>query len=167
MTSIDRNAIEGALSNASKSASQVSLVDSRTLGSAGQGGGSFQDAIQALNRQSYSSALTGFLRAIDQGLDDLRIGYSYAQIGDILLNQEDLSGGVSYLAKVFEKPNVLFDSADTAAKKLNIICSELGLTGEALVFSAIADKTTAKLGYSLSPEASEKLRQLVRKIVAS
>ena len=142
--------------------SNITLIDARNLGNAGSGGAAFQAAIQKLNQQDYYGAERDFLNAISIGLDSLRQGYAYAEIGNIKLKQNDLNNAIRYFLKVFENGHVLYESADTASKYLSIIYSEMGRAEEAQIFTSIAAQTTGKLGYSLSPDAERRVRQLVR-----
>ena len=141
---------------------EITLVDASNLGDAGPGGTSFQTAVQNLNQDNYNGAESSFLDAIKQGLDPLREGYSYANIGNIKLKQDDLDNAISYFAKVFENNLVLYESAHTASGYLKIISSEMGLSSEATAFESLSTQTMNKLGYSLSPDAAEKAHQLVR-----
>jgi len=142
--------------------SEIVLVDSANLGNAGPGGSVFQTAIQELNQDRYADAEKDFEKAVNLGLDPLRQGYSYAVRGEIKIRQEDPDAAVRYFLRVFENGQILYESADTAAKYLTIICRESGFEKEARDFESLARRTSAKLGYTLAPEAAERVRLLVR-----
>jgi uncharacterized membrane protein YhaH (DUF805 family) len=140
----------------------VSLVESSRLGDAGPGGSSFQGAIQNMNSKNDAAATQCFKEALRQGLDPLRQGYAHANLGTILLKKRDLNGAVEEFFQVLASKEALYESVHTAAQYLNVIMTELGRQKEAVALQQLAGKTSAKLGYSLSPSAAEEVRNLVR-----
>jgi hypothetical protein len=141
----------------------IELVDSKALGSPGPGGGAFQQAIQCLNASDPGGGVAAFETALRQGLDPLRQGYARANLGELKLKQGDLGGAVEHLIGVLDSGQALYESVHLAVQYLAVILTELGRLQEAGRLQGLASRTSAHLGYSLSPAAAERVRQLVRR----
>jgi ankyrin repeat protein len=142
--------------------SSVELVEASALGDAGPGGQCFQNAIQFMNKGEDDGAQANFREALDKGLDPLRQGYALANAGMLLLKKNDLPGAVKDFLAVFAARRALYDSAHTAAQCLCIIMQELGRHEAAASLQGLVGATTARLGYSLAPDAAERVRSLAK-----
>ncbi len=141
----------------------IALVDSSKIGAPGPGGGSFQQAIQAMNSQDYNGAANQFRQALDAGLDPLRQGYAHANLGTILTKKGDLAGAVGEFIRVLEANEALYESVHDAAQYLGVVMQELGRQEQAHGLQLLSARTAARLGSSLSPAAAEEVRCLVRR----
>lgn len=141
----------------------LNLTDSSQLVPSGNGGSSFQDAIQALNTKNDNMARLHFENALDDGLDSLREGYAHANLGSICIRKGDIRGAIDHFMKVIDLRTVLYESAHEAAQFLHIIYNEFGRWDEASALLNLSSMTQSHLGYSLDPGVAKKVKQAVKK----
>jgi tetratricopeptide (TPR) repeat protein len=142
----------------------LDLIDSKNLSNAGPGGAAFQQAIQNMNSSNTSAAIQNFSEALQLGLDPLRQGYAYANIGELYVKNNDLENAIPQFIKVFELNQVLYESAHLASEYLMVIFKDLGRVDEATALERLATRTRAKLGHSMSPDMIAKLHQMVSQL---
>lgn len=151
----------------------IQLVDTTALENPGSGGYSFQQAIKSGNeaaksgddsvkRNHYLAAIQSFEDSLRQGLDPLRQGYVHAQLGELMVKTQDLTGAVEHFVKVFSFTQALYDSVHTAAQYLGIVLSELGRQQEASSLQQLTSRIEPRVGHSLSAAAKDAVRKLVR-----
>ena len=128
----------------------------------GPGGGTFQRALAAWNIRDTNTAKTLYEQAIAQGLTPPVEGAARSNLGQIMLRQHNLPAAIAHFLKVLRLEQVTYDSVSDAAERLGIILTEVGRVEEGRALQALAAQAQARLGYSLSPDAKETLRQLVR-----
>ena len=141
----------------------LALVDSRSLGDAGAGAASFQQAIRSWNEQNLPAAESHYRQALRTGVAPLHEGYAHANLGAILLKRDDLIGAMEQFLQVFAAPSALYESVHEPAEYMSIILAEVGRAEEAALFRQLADKTGAKLGSRLASGAAAHARELARK----
>jgi tetratricopeptide (TPR) repeat protein len=142
----------------------IILMESSALGNAGPGGALFHQAIKYMNNMNNTMACEYFRSALNTGLDPLRQGYAHANIGTIQLKNGDISEAVEEFLKVFTLKQILYESAHESSQYMLIVLKELGRDVESDLFKQIYSRTSEKLGYSLSPEAVEFARSLVKRV---
>ena len=104
----------------------IDLIESKQLGNPGSGGTAFNQAIQNMNSSNNTAAIQNFSEALQLGLDPLRQGYAYANIGELYVKNNDLANAIPQFIKVFELKQVLYESAHLASEYLTVIFKDLG-----------------------------------------
>jgi len=141
---------------------KIELVGSRSLGDAGAGAASFQQAIRSWNEQDFAAAERHYRHALQTGLAPLHEGYAHANLGAILLKRDDLVGAIEQFLQVFSARSALYETVHEPAEYMSVILSEAGRADEAALFRQLADQTGARLGTRLSAEAAAHAQALTR-----
>ena len=128
---------------------------------AGAGAASFQEAIQASNRQEFQKAEEAFKRAVVEGLPPTCESYANCRLGILALRRGQLDPGVDYLLRCLCAKEKSANSAWEASVRLKIIYAEAGRTEEANTLADLATTANTR-GLELEPQAEEELRKLVR-----
>lgn len=145
----------------------IDLIDSKLLKEAGPGEESFYQAIQNLNDNKFLEAISNFENALELGLDPLRQGYAYAELGNIMIKNNKLIKAIEHFVKVLTYKQALYESIHHASQYLVIVLTEIGRIEEASLLRQLAIQTQSHLGYSLSPAIAENVRSLVRNALKS
>lgn len=123
----------------------------------------FDAAIEASNRKDHSGCVSNFKNAIEKGLDELREGYAYAQMGEKKLLYFSLAGeAVADFVKALSYPEVFYETAHTAAQYLRIIYENAGEADEAQRLQVLLTDANQGINYSLSFETVNKVRDIIK-----
>jgi ankyrin repeat protein len=141
----------------------IILKDSSMMGDAGAGGTAFNNAIQSLNNKDDKQAELYFKQSLNQGLDTLRQGYAHANLGVLSIRNNDLKSAIHEFIKVLNYKEALHESVHDAVQYLSIIYDVLNEPVLIPPLQILKSKTMAKLNYSLSPEATAKVRDLAER----
>jgi tetratricopeptide (TPR) repeat protein len=139
----------------------VEMIQPTSLAGLGAGGETFKAALASWNSSNFDAAGQLYERALREGLIPLAEGAARTNLGQIMLQQRNLTAAIQQFLAILKLKQATFDSINDASQYLSVMLAEIGRVEEARALDGLAKKAQARLGYSLKEDAKESLRNLV------